>query len=525
MSDTKSLGQYFTPSYISDFMVSLSNKSFDVNVLEPSAGEGVFLSSLSQKGFKNISAYEIDTTLNNHSSIKIKYESFIKQDVNNFDLIIGNPPYIRWKNIPEEMKLELSNNSLWKIHFNSLCDYLYIFILKSIEALNENGELIFITPEYWMHTTHSLSLRNYMIENGYFEKIIHFKETPIFDKVASSIIIFKYVKNSQQVKPKISYIEYDSRQKLSYELLSQIKKLEPIQDCKYIELEHFSKNTKWLFAETDVLNMINNFEKSCFVKKINNDLFDNSSSILRLGDIARIGNGMVSGLDKAFQLPEDIGLNDLEKLSTITVAKAKHLTPYNIMDTVKYIFFTKKITEQTLINEYPNFYKHLFPFIENLNKRYKYNREIDYWEWVFLRNYTNLFNIKKQKIFIPCKERISHKDFIRFALANEDTFPTQDVTAIYINNDIKESIYYFISLLNNKRIFEWLKYNGIIKGNILEFSEKPTSQIPIKLIDWNNPCEVKSHNKITELSKMYLENEKQSLLEQIDIEIDNLFNC
>jgi len=32
MTDKKSLGQYFTPEFVSDFMVSLSNKSNNVNV-------------------------------------------------------------------------------------------------------------------------------------------------------------------------------------------------------------------------------------------------------------------------------------------------------------------------------------------------------------------------------------------------------------------------------------------------------------------------------------------------------------
>jgi len=181
MNNKKSFGQFFTPQFVADFMLSLSNKSNKSKVLEPSAGEGVFLNSLYKNQYTNVIAYEIDKNLKNTSSLNINYKSFISEEIKNVDLVIGNPPYIRWKNIPDNMKSELNTNVLWKKYFNSLCDYLYIFILKSIEALKENGELIFITPEYWMHTTHSISLRNYMIDNGYFEKIIHFKETPIFD--------------------------------------------------------------------------------------------------------------------------------------------------------------------------------------------------------------------------------------------------------------------------------------------------------------------------------------------------------
>ena len=69
------------------------------------------------------------------------------------------------------IKDELSNNQLWKKYCNSLCDFSSIFIIKAIELLKENGQLIFITPEYWLNTTHSIKLRNYIIENGYFEKM------------------------------------------------------------------------------------------------------------------------------------------------------------------------------------------------------------------------------------------------------------------------------------------------------------------------------------------------------------------
>jgi adenine-specific DNA-methyltransferase len=364
-----------------------------------------------------------------------------------------------------------------------------------------------------------------MIENGYFETIIHFKETPIFDNVASSIIIFKYIKSSKKPKPYINYTEYDSRVRLSDKLLSQLKNFEDVKDCKYFQLKQFQKDSKWLFADEITLKLINDFEEHCLVQQTNKNLFNTSSTLLKLGDIARIGNGMVSGLDKAFQLPNEIELNEEEKSSTILVSKAKHLSPYYVTDTVRYIFITSDISEEVFKKNYPNFYKHLFPFIENLEKRYKYNRQINYWEWVFLRNYQTVFSQNKHKIFIPCKERISHKNHLRFAFAEHNILPTQDVTAIYFNEDINESIYYILALLNNHRVFHWLKYNGIIKGNILEFSEKPTSQIPIKLINWKNDCEVQIHNKITTLVKEYIDVKNNNLLKDIDCEIDKLFKC
>lgn len=175
--------------------------------------------------------------------------------------------------------------------------------------------------------------------------------------------------------------------------------------------------------------------------------------------------------------------------------------------------------ENNFIENYPNFYLHFQKFKEDLGKRYQYNRKINYWEWVFLRNF-NLFCKDEQRIFVPCKERISNKNHFRFALVETKIFPTQDVTAIFRKPNTKESIDYILAYLNNPTIFDWLKCNGIVKGNIVEFSEKPISSIPFRVIDWNNPQEVFLHNTITEMTQQYINSKNENDI----MEINQLFN-
>ncbi|MCK9339583.1 MAG: hypothetical protein M0P38_06290 [Bacteroidales bacterium] len=47
-----------------------------------------------------------------------------------------------------------------------------------------------------MNAPHSISLRNYLISNGYFSDIFHFNETPIFENVTISTIILNFVKDN-----------------------------------------------------------------------------------------------------------------------------------------------------------------------------------------------------------------------------------------------------------------------------------------------------------------------------------------
>ena len=515
-------GQYFTPEIVADFMISLANINETSKVLEPSCGKGIFLELLKEKGYKNLSAYELDNELipNKFKNI-IKNESFVSTNIDEkFDLIIGNPPYIRWKNLEEELKQELATNHLWNKYFNSLCDYSYIFILKSIEHLKENGQLIFITPEYWLNTTHSQTLRNYMLQNGYFEKIYHFNETPIFNNVTVSIIIFKFVKSKNR-KPFINLTKYYKNKKLTSSILKSLIKKEEIKFAEHIDITQFKENENWLLTSNDVKKEMSHFENKCKVNAITKQtLFSSETKFVTIGDICDIGNGLVSGLDKAFQLNGEI-LTETEKQNQLKVVKAKDLKPFFYENITNYIYLNEIDDEKIIINDYPNYYNKLSKFKDKLEKRYQYNKQVPYWKWVFLRNF-NLFKSDKERIFVPCKERISNKDYFRFAYAGRELFPTQDVTAIFKKENVKESIFYILSFLNNYRVFQWLLHNGIVKGNIVEFSERPIASIPFRKIDWNNNEEVKLHNKIVDLTEKYIKSNFDEDLQKINKHFDKL---
>ena len=518
----KKFGQYFTPKEVAEFMIDMADIYPTSKILEPSCGEGVFLDILQQKGYDNLRAFEIDEKLAKSFNC-VRYESFISAKIDErFDLIIGNPPYIRWKNLEEELKQELLNDSTWNKYFNSLCDYLYIFIFKSIQLLNENGQLIFICPEYWMSTTHSISLRNYMLQNGYFEEIYHFNETPIFDKTTVSIIIFKFVKSNIK-KERIKVTKYYSNKKLTKEILYGLKNQYPFDNAQFLNVQQFELNERWLLQTDEVRQELKALENNCIKKDqifLSNLSSESRREIYTIGEFCDIGNGLVSGLDKVFQVKNN-ALNESEIKATINVVKARSLRPYIIDDVTKYIYIEEKLEEDVFRKKYPNFYTHFQKHKFELEKRYQYKKRINYWEWVFLRN-LNLFKKKEERIFVPCKDRISNKKYFRFALVDKNIFPTQDVTAIFKKTNTKESIEYILAYLNSQFVFNWLRCNGIVKGNIIEFSEKPISSIPFRAIDWNNKDEIEIHNLISKTTRDYLVSQDKSLLDLLDKLFKNL---
>ena len=48
------------------------------------------------------------------------------------------------------------------------------------------------------------------------------------------------------------------------------------------------------------------------------------------------------------------------------------------------------------------------------------------------------------------------------------------------------NVKYILAFLNSTLIKKWIYINNNNRGNVLEFSEEPLKNIPIKLIDWNN---------------------------------------
>lgn len=77
----------------------------------------------------------------------------------------------------------------------------------------------------------------------------------------------------------------------------------------------------------------------------------------------------------------------------------------------------------------------------------------------------------RRKYLCRAKKEFQKKSNFRFSLVDEFIYPTQDVTALYKKENVKESIEYITAYLNSKAVFLWMKYKGVVKGNVVEFSE------------------------------------------------------
>ena len=93
-----------------------------------------------------------------------------------YDAVIGNPPYVRSKNIDENIKKSIQG---WETISGNFDLYMPFFQL-GVELLNENGVLGYISPNTYLQSLNGRALRNYIRDSKRDLKIIDFKETQLY---------------------------------------------------------------------------------------------------------------------------------------------------------------------------------------------------------------------------------------------------------------------------------------------------------------------------------------------------------
>jgi len=191
MDKIKNWGQVFTPEEVVKYMFSLSKNNG--KILEPSSGNGNFVNYINSNSKREILGIEIDES---YKSEKNLIMNFFDYEINKkYETIIGNPPYVSYKNIEKETLEKLKKNESFCFLDNRSNLYLY-FIKKCYEHLTDNGEIIFITPREFIKNTSSIRLNNFLYENGTITHWIEFGDEIIFKGFSPNVVVWRYEKNN-----------------------------------------------------------------------------------------------------------------------------------------------------------------------------------------------------------------------------------------------------------------------------------------------------------------------------------------
>lgn len=229
--ERKKIGQFFTPAPIAKFMASLVefNQS-TIRILDPGAGTGILSGAICQEITKNelikrvhIDLFEtdnnvIDLLIKNMELIKktleikskeftynIIQENFIlfhtdvwngldKQEAEQYDVVISNPPY---KKIGKSDKEAIAMKSI----IYGQPNIYFLFMALSAKLLKKDGQMIFITPRSFTSGAYFRRFREYFLNTINLTNLHLFNSrVDVFDSdnVLQEAIILKGVKNIKE---------------------------------------------------------------------------------------------------------------------------------------------------------------------------------------------------------------------------------------------------------------------------------------------------------------------------------------
>lgn len=293
-SAEKLRGGFYTPEPIADFILRWGiNGSKNMDVLEPSCGDGIFLQQLkkSNLSYKSITAVELDKdeaqkahkiNLNNKQIVISDFHNYCNNTQKRFDLVIGNPPYIRYQFFNREQQVE-AEQIFHKagLTYSKLTNAWVSFVVGASLLLKEDGGKIgFVLPAEILQVSFAQQLRNFLAHFYNKINIISFKKL-VFPNIQQEVVLLLCEKNGSQ-NHNIEHLELNDA--------SELKNIDLVK-LKTPQKKIDFKSNKWTFY---------------FLTQDEIDFLENIASkrhIPKLEDFARVEVGITTGSNDFFTVP------------------------------------------------------------------------------------------------------------------------------------------------------------------------------------------------------------------------------
>ena len=200
-SAQKLRGAYYTPPAIASFILHWGiNGSTDADILEPSCGDGVFLEQMARENmlFHHATAVEYEAVeaekaraigLHDSEVINSDFHRFCLDTEQRFNLVVGNPPFIRYQYYDEGQQV-LAGEIFKKagLKRSKLTNAWVTFVVGCSLLLKETGKMGFVIPSELLQVTYAQQLRKYLATSFNKINIISF-ENLVFEEIQQEVVL------------------------------------------------------------------------------------------------------------------------------------------------------------------------------------------------------------------------------------------------------------------------------------------------------------------------------------------------
>ncbi len=468
--DRKINGAFFTPPSITNYIASKLITSDTQKICDPSCGCGAFLIAaiefLKRQFHKKIiniienNVFGVDilnysvrrckiiltllALLHHEDKESIKFNIYQGDSLaiswrellpsimhkGGFDIVIGNPPYVKYQDLPSKLRNDLFKN--WKTLKTGTYNLYFAFFELGILLIKDTGKLGYITPNNYFTSLAGIHLREFLQLNRHIDKIIDFNHLKIFDAQTYTCITFLSKRKEdyflfERVNDKkglnflsnlmFSRIQYDDLDSKKWRLLREV-------DQKNIKL-----------IETAGINLGSVVDINVGIATCKDIIYFIDGNTLEKGYYKKEFNRKVFWIEQEVTRPI-VKISDFHTQAELEKNKKRIIFPYNIKNGKAYL-----LAKDELMRKYPKCFDYLLSAKEELENRDK--GKVEYEEWYAYARTQGLIS-KGEKLLTPT---FSSKP--RFLIEN-------DLNALFCNG-------YGLFLVNKDRNL----FNGHLSLEIL----------------------------------------------------------
>ncbi len=433
-----------------------------------------------------------------------------------FDVVIGNPPYMR---VQEIQASQPAQKLFYEKKYNNATasyDIANIFFELAVNVSSDSANNAYIFPHKFLNAASSEVFRNYLKQGQYIDEIAHFGANMIFDDADTYTCVTRFSK-----KPSAGF--YFQRFPFKSDFKSRMLNKQRYAYVTYEMIEKAAElygNNQWiLFDETLEFSVFEKiYAKSKLFKHIFEDIFQGiatSKDNLYIVDCIDKDNFIVkvpiSG--KEYQIERELFKPFL---------MGKNVQRYSYLSTNKYVFFPYSVenglAKIVTIDEIEKKYPLTFVYIKDHETVFKARErgkaaKMQHWHGYIYPKNLNKFEQQKLSSMEICTSRPN------VTLNQENFYHSTTVYSWIKQQTTEESYEYFLAIANSKLLWWFLKSTGdTLQGDARRFQTNYINPFPVPE-KVSKETEIKISNQVKEVLAIKKQNpsaDTKELENQID---------